>query len=81
MGYAIIFIGGRMAEKKKAEVAVETSAMSLLRSSKTQETLVTVEGKQKFSADIESQANQIIRAKKPAQDRVVGEYFTSFVIQ
>ena len=54
-----------MAEKKKAEVAVETPTMSLLRSSKTQEALVTVEGKQKLSADIVSQANQICALKSP----------------
>lgn len=71
----------------KAEEAVKLrmpeirNALLLLLSSKTQEELVTVEGKQKLSADIVSQANQIIRAKEPAKDGVAGVYFTSFVIQ
>lgn len=71
----------------KAEAAVKLrmpeirNALLLLLSSKTQEELATVEGKQKLSGDIVSQANQIIRAKNPAQDGVVGVYFTSFVIQ
>jgi len=71
----------------KAEEAVKLrmpeirNALLLLLSNKTQDELVTVEGKQKLSMDIVSQANQIIRAKEPAKDGVVGVYFTSFVIQ
>lgn len=57
------------------------NALLLLLSNKTQEELITVEGKQKLSADIVTQSNQIIRAKEPAKDGVVGVYFTSFVIQ
>ncbi|MDP1683518.1 MAG: flagellar basal body-associated protein FliL [Burkholderiales bacterium] len=57
------------------------NALLLLLSSKTQEELATVEGKQKLSSDIVTQSNQIIRAKEPAKDGVVGVYFTSFVIQ
>ncbi|MBI5750931.1 MAG: flagellar basal body-associated protein FliL [Hydrogenophilales bacterium] len=57
------------------------NALLLLLSNKTQEELVTVEGKQKLSSDIVTQSNQIIRAKEPAKDGVVGVYFTSFVIQ
>ncbi|OFZ70273.1 MAG: hypothetical protein A2Z01_02610 [Betaproteobacteria bacterium RBG_16_58_11] len=57
------------------------NALLLLLSNKTQEELATVEGKQKLSSDIVAQSNQIIRAKEPAKDGVVGVYFTSFVIQ
>ncbi len=57
------------------------NALLLLLSNKTQEELATVEGKQKLSSDIVTQSNQIIRAKEPAKDGVVGVYFTSFVIQ
>ena len=71
----------------KAEEAVKLrmpeirNALLLLLSSKAQEELATVEGKQKLSSDIVTQSNQIIRAKEPAKDGVVGVYFTSFVIQ
>jgi flagellar protein FliL len=57
------------------------NALLLLLSNKTAEEISTVEGKQKLSSDIVTQANQIIRAKEPAKDGVVGVYFTSFVIQ
>lgn len=57
------------------------NALLLLLSNKTQEELVTVEGKQKLSSDIVTQSNKIIRAKEPAKDGVVGVYLTSFVIQ
>ena len=57
------------------------NALLLLPSNKTPEEISTVEGKQKLSSDIVTQANQIIRAKEPAKDGVVGVYFTSFVIQ
>lgn len=57
------------------------NALLLLLSSRTHEELMTIEGKQKLSADIVTQANQIIRAKDPAKDGVHGVYFTSFVIQ
>lgn len=57
------------------------NALLLLLSNKTQDELITVEGKQKLSSDIAAQSNQIIRAKEPAKDGVTGVYFTSFVIQ
>lgn len=57
------------------------NALLLLLSNKTQAELLTVEGKQQLSSDIVTQSNQIIRAKEPAKDGVVGVYFTSFVIQ
>ena len=74
-------------EEPKAEAAVKLrmpeiqNALLLLLSNKTQEELSTVEGKQKLSSDIVSQVNQIIHAKEPTKDGVVGVYFTSFVMQ
>ncbi|MEK6662289.1 MAG: flagellar basal body-associated protein FliL [Pseudomonadota bacterium] len=74
-------------EEPKAEAAVKLripeikNALILLLSNQTKADLATVEGKQKLSSDIVSQVNQIIRAKEPAKDGVVGVYFTSFVMQ
>jgi len=56
------------------------NAILLLLTNKTHEELSTLEGKQKLSADIISQANQIIHVKEP-KDGVAGVYFKSFVIQ
>ena len=71
----------KVGESVKLRMPEIRNALLLLLSSKTQEELGTVEGKQKLSADIVTQSNQIIRAKEPAKDGVVGVYFTSFVIQ
>ena len=74
-------------EESKAEAAVKLrtpeikGALIVLISNQTKVDLATVEGKQKLSSDIVSQVNQIIRAKEPAKDGVVGVYFTSFVMQ
>lgn len=57
------------------------NAILLLLTNKTQEELVTLEGKQKLAADITAQTNQIIRAKEPPKDGLAGVYFKSFVIQ
>lgn len=71
----------KASEALKLRMPEMRNALLLLLSSKTQEELLTIEGKQKLSADIVTQANQIIRAKAPAKDGVHGVYFTSFVIQ
>lgn len=71
----------KASEALKLRMPEIRNALLLLLSSKTQEDLLTIEGKQKLSADIVTQANQIIRAKEPAKDGVHGVYFTSFVIQ
>ena len=71
----------KASEALKLRMPEIRNALLLLLSSKTQEELVTIEGKQKLSSDIVTQANQIIRAKEPTKDGVHGVYFTSFVIQ
>lgn len=71
----------KSSEALKLRMPEVRNALLLLLSSKTPEELMTIEGKQKLSADIVTQANQIIRAKEPAKDGVHGVYFTSFVIQ
>lgn len=57
------------------------NALLLLMSSKTQNDLVTVAGKQKLATEIGEQINKIIHATDPKKNGVVGVYFTSFVIQ
>lgn len=57
------------------------NALLLLMSSKTQDDLVTVEGKQQLATQISEQINKIIRSKDAKKDGVTGVYFTSFVIQ
>lgn len=57
------------------------NALLLLMSSKTQDDLVTVEGKQQLATQIADQINKIIHSKDAKKDGVTGVYFTSFVIQ
>ena len=84
--YLQVEIQLKVAEEKvnetlKVRMPEIRNALLLLLSSKTQEDLVTVEGKQKLAGEIVTQVNRIIGGKEGGKDGVLGVYFTSFVIQ
>ncbi len=69
-----------VSEKIKARMPEIRNAIIELLSSKTQEELVTVQGKQKLADQIQAQVNGLLEAKKPAEgtSKVL---FSTFIIQ
>lgn len=72
--------GPEFAEQIKQRMPEVRNAVNETLSSKTQDVLVTVEGKKKLAAEVQSQVNGIIRVKEP-DEGVTMVLFNTFIIQ